>query len=88
MARPLLPDPSLRETRDEPSVARAAARAKWREKAKRRYWSSEEVRRAKVAAVEAWRERHPERAREVRNETAKRSRRGIQRAYRKGQNSA
>ena len=82
MARPLLPDPTLKPTRDNPSAAREALRAKWREKAKVRYWSSEKNRRTKIEAVEKWRKEHPERAREVAAETLRRRRRGLTRAWR------
>lgn len=58
-------------------------RRRWREAAKRRYHFNEEARLAKIAAVEEYRERHPERAREANSLARKRSRRGIQRAYRK-----
>lgn len=72
---------NVKDTRREDTPARAAMR----ERAKRYYHSSEERRLRKIAQVELWNRENPERALEVRFETAKRRLEGTQRAYRKSE---
>ena len=78
MARPLK-DEAVPETRSRDTEQKRI----WREKAKARYHSSEEVRLAKIAKVQRFRQENPEKVREAKRKSGLRRSRGMLRQYRK-----